>query len=223
MLPEMVNSTWDVIIAHFLGVDHVGHRFGPAHAAMAAKLDQLNGVLQEVMNAMDNATLLIVMGDHGMTPGGNHGGASDDETRAALFLYSKDGSVRAPEVVGSAEVQQVDVVPSLALLLGAPVPFGSLGAVIPHVEYGAPCADAGTAAAAACAGRGLLQALRLNAAQVHRYLRTYADAARAFPADALRRNDAAYAAAEAAAGDGNSALAVDLYYSYLRGSVAMCR
>ena len=25
---------WDVLIAHFLGVDHVGHRFGPRSRAM---------------------------------------------------------------------------------------------------------------------------------------------------------------------------------------------
>ena len=254
LLPEMVNSTWDVIIAHFLGVDHVGHRFGPSHAAMAAKLDQLNGVLRDVMSALDESTLLVVMGDHGMTPGGNHGGASDEETQAALFLcardarmrflhgppilhmetrmrhvtacrYAKDGSVRGGEGLPS-QVQQVDLVPTLALLLGAPVPFGNLGAAIPHVRYGGACgtgAGAGDDAGGGCASRALMTALRLNAAQVRRYLRTYSAAARALPADAQQRNDAAYAAAEAAAASGDVAVAVELYYAYLRGSVAMCR
>ncbi len=39
---------WDVIVGHFLGVDHVGHRFGPNHPAMRSKLIQMNDVLQEV-------------------------------------------------------------------------------------------------------------------------------------------------------------------------------
>ena len=38
---------------------------------------------------MDNDTTLLVMGDHGMTVSGDHGGESDDETNALLFAYSK--------------------------------------------------------------------------------------------------------------------------------------
>lgn len=30
LVPEMSSRDWDVIIAHFLGVDHVGHRYGYA-------------------------------------------------------------------------------------------------------------------------------------------------------------------------------------------------
>ena len=37
---------------------------------------------------MTNDTLLIVMGDHGMTRTGDHGGDSPDELNAALFVYS---------------------------------------------------------------------------------------------------------------------------------------
>ena len=32
--------------------------------------------------------MLFVMGDHGMTHTGDHGGDSDDEVDAALFVYS---------------------------------------------------------------------------------------------------------------------------------------
>lgn len=35
---EMNKSDWDVIICHFLGVDHIGHRVGPDHPAMATKV-----------------------------------------------------------------------------------------------------------------------------------------------------------------------------------------
>ena len=37
---------------------------------------------------MTDDTLLIVMGDHGMTRTGDHGGDSFDELNAALFIYS---------------------------------------------------------------------------------------------------------------------------------------
>lgn len=37
---------------------------------------------------LENDTLLVVTGDHGMTTNGNHGGDSELENSAALFLYS---------------------------------------------------------------------------------------------------------------------------------------
>lgn len=67
------NTGWDVIIAHFLGVDHVGHTFGSNHPAMSKKMLQLDTELKKVMEAIDTNTLLLVMGDHGMTEDGNHG------------------------------------------------------------------------------------------------------------------------------------------------------
>lgn len=43
---------------------------------------------RSVIEALDNDTVLFVMGDHGMTRTGDHGGDSDDEVDAALFVYS---------------------------------------------------------------------------------------------------------------------------------------
>jgi len=40
------------------------------------------------METLDDDTVLLVMGDHGMTRTGDHGGDSDDEVDAALFVYS---------------------------------------------------------------------------------------------------------------------------------------
>lgn len=40
------------------------------------------------MERLENDTLLVVIGDHGMTKSGDHGGDSELEISAALFLYS---------------------------------------------------------------------------------------------------------------------------------------
>lgn len=40
------------------------------------------------MERLENDTLLVVAGDHGMTMNGDHGGDSELEVSAALFLYS---------------------------------------------------------------------------------------------------------------------------------------
>lgn len=66
-------ARWDVLIAHFLGVDHVGHAWGCDHPLMAPKLEQMEHVIRDVMAAIDEETLLLVMGDHGMTWDGDHG------------------------------------------------------------------------------------------------------------------------------------------------------
>ena len=47
-LPEIRKTDWDVILAHFLGVDHCGHIHGPNHPAMAEKLTQMDQVIRYV-------------------------------------------------------------------------------------------------------------------------------------------------------------------------------
>jgi predicted AlkP superfamily pyrophosphatase or phosphodiesterase len=89
---------WDVFIVHFLGVDHVGassvwpscgrrrcrraaragHRYQASHAAMREKQLQIDSALAKLFGAIDrspfaNDTYVFVLGDHGMTPDGNHG------------------------------------------------------------------------------------------------------------------------------------------------------
>ena len=69
---------------------------------------------------------------------GNHGGATRDETEAALFLYAKT-TLRRPTSTDSKavpRVEQIDLVPTLATLLGLPVPFGNLGSLLPGINYG---------------------------------------------------------------------------------------
>ena len=57
MIPDLTvpspSGDWDVLIAHFLGVDHVGHTFGPSHPAMESKLTQMDRALREVVAALE--------------------------------------------------------------------------------------------------------------------------------------------------------------------------
>ena len=43
---EMKRPDWDILIAHFLGVDHCGHTYGPNSQAMEDKLLQMNDMLR---------------------------------------------------------------------------------------------------------------------------------------------------------------------------------
>jgi phosphatidylinositol glycan class O len=40
------------------------------------------------VDVLDNDTILMIFGDHGMTKSGDHGGDSEDEVHAGLFVYS---------------------------------------------------------------------------------------------------------------------------------------
>ncbi|XP_062870307.1 GPI ethanolamine phosphate transferase 3 [Trichomycterus rosablanca] len=181
IFPTMEGDDWDVLIAHFLGVDHCGHRFGPDHPAMAEKLTQMDGVIRSVIDHLQNDTLLLVMGDHGMTDTGDHGGESQKETDAGLFLYSgspvfpEPGSQVEPEVV-----PQTDLVPTLALLLGVPIPYSNVGQVLLPLFPLSSSTGAPT-------GLSQVEALWINVKQVNRFLETYSAMANDIPGDSLSR------------------------------------
>lgn len=129
-------TKWDLLVGHFLGVDHVGHRFGPQHYSMKDKLNQMNQVISKVIENIDDKTVLIVMGDHGMDSTGNHGGDAPDELESTLFMYAKnkkflkkDQSFYNVSELGEnyRSVNQIDLVPTISLLLGLPIPYNNLG------------------------------------------------------------------------------------------------
>lgn len=129
----MDSGEWDVLIIHFLGVDHCGHKHGPHHPEMAKKLSQMDQVIQGLVEHLENDTLLVVTGDHGMTTNGNHGGDSELENSAALFLYSPTALFPSAPPEEPEVIPQISLVPTLALLLGLPIPFGNIGEVIAEV------------------------------------------------------------------------------------------
>ncbi|KAI4277177.1 MAG: hypothetical protein LQ337_001953 [Flavoplaca oasis] len=167
---------WDVIFGHYLGVDHAGHRYGPDHIAMNEKLKQMDRTLRDIIAALDDRTLLIVMGDHGMDTKGDHGGESDDEVEAALWMYSKkaifghghNGLLEPPQTAKERPVNQIDLVPTLALLLGIPIPFNNLGSPISEAFVGPEKPD----------WEKLASVNALSAAQIQRYQYAYSAARR---------------------------------------------
>ncbi|XP_053060942.1 GPI ethanolamine phosphate transferase 3 isoform X4 [Acinonyx jubatus] len=181
LYPTMDSSEWDMLIAHFLGVDHCGHKHGPHHPEMAKKLSQMDQVIQGLVERLENDTLLVVIGDHGMTMTGDHGGDSELEISAALFLYSPTALFpsalpQEPEIV-----PQINLVPTLALLLGLPIPFGNIGEVM--VELFSVVEDPQPHSSALAQA----SALHLNAQQVSRFLHTYSAAAQDLQIKELRR------------------------------------
>lgn len=171
LLEPSKKGSWDFLIGHCLGVDHAGHRYGPDHSAMTAKLRQMDDFIRKLTDSIDDDTLLIVMGDHGMDSKGDHGGESDDEVEAALWMYSKRPAfgrtsvdhLTPPPTAKIRPVNQIDLVPTLALLLGIPIPYNNLGRPIEEAFAGPKGND----------WRNLAAVSRMAAAGIERYQASY--------------------------------------------------
>ena len=128
---EMKARDWDVMILHYLGLDHIGHVEGPRSSLVQPKLDEMSAVISQIWSSLREGggerDMMVVLGDHGMADGGGHGGASQAETLVPLVLLRED--VLDTEDTEE-EALQVDLVPTLAALTGVPVPRWSLGTVL---------------------------------------------------------------------------------------------
>ncbi|XP_031233019.1 GPI ethanolamine phosphate transferase 3 isoform X2 [Mastomys coucha] len=226
LYPTMDSGAWDVLIAHFLGVDHCGHKHGPHHPEMAKKLSQMDQVIQRLIEHLENDTLLVVAGDHGMTVNGDHGGDSELEVSATLFLYSPTALFPSVPPEEPEVIPQVSLVPTLALLLGLPIPFGNIGEVMAELFSGG--SDTSRPYSSALAQ---VSALHINAQQVSRFLHTYSAATQDLQAKELHRLQTLFSRASARyqhllrdSGEAEAALSTLTaeFQQFLRGARALC-
>ncbi|KAL2338851.1 hypothetical protein Fmac_013297 [Flemingia macrophylla] len=213
LLPSLYEEDWDVLIAHFLGVDHAGHIFGVDSTPMIEKLEQYNTILEGVIEILENHsgpgkphenTLLVVMGDHGQTLNGDHGGGSAEEVETAIFAMSfkKPLSAVPPEFDSCfCQLDLLDFAVTVSAMLGIPFPYGSIGHINP--ELYALGADSWNLDASQKLSesdiwmQNYANALCINSWQVKRYVDAYsASSAVGFSDDDLSRIASAYAQAE---------------------------
>ncbi|XP_006919115.1 GPI ethanolamine phosphate transferase 2 isoform X4 [Pteropus alecto] len=155
---------WDVLILHYLGLDHIGHTSGPRSPLIGRKLSEMDGVLVKIHTALlaeERETLLpnllVLCADHGMSETGGHGASSTEEVNTPLVFISsaferKPGDIRHPK-----HVQQTDLAATLAVGLGLPIPKHSVGSLLFPIVEGK-------------AMREQLRFLHLNAVQLSKLL-----------------------------------------------------
>lgn len=69
----------NLIIAHLLGIDHVGHSFQRLdHPLFEVKFKEISSFIEGIVDAADDGVMFLFVGDHGMTTAGTHGGNSDE-------------------------------------------------------------------------------------------------------------------------------------------------
>uniref|UniRef100_A0A0N5A9F2 GPI ethanolamine phosphate transferase 2 n=1 Tax=Syphacia muris TaxID=451379 RepID=A0A0N5A9F2_9BILA len=117
---EEANKEWDVMILHYLGLDHIGHSLGGTHPQINIKLIEMDNIIKKIYSSLkflvNRNFTLIVVGDHGMTDNGGHGGSSTDETHVTLAIID--------------DVEQIDIVPTLAFFANTPIPVNSIGVTL---------------------------------------------------------------------------------------------
>ncbi|KAF8395532.1 hypothetical protein HHK36_019480 [Tetracentron sinense] len=180
LLPSLYKEDWDVLIAHFLGVkviEVLKNQSGP-------------GGLHE-------NTFLLVMGDHGQTINGDHGGGTAEEVETSIFAMSlKKPSASLPSELDTSfckldldrkkicvsSIQQLDFAVTMSALLGIPFPFGSIGRVNPELyALGAGTWNQPSTSSAKCKNwskleewmQNYINVLCINSWQVKRYIDVY--------------------------------------------------
>lgn len=132
---ELKENDWTIMILHFLGVDHIGHTYGPLSKHLPSKLIEMDEVIKLIYQNMKNnskiPSLIIVCGDHGMTASGSHGGITQDELLTPLIFISTAKTISVP--FETDVIDQVDFAPTLSVILGVPIPVKNIGNIIPSV------------------------------------------------------------------------------------------
>ncbi|KAK4034082.1 GPI ethanolamine phosphate transferase 2 [Parachaetomium inaequale] len=144
---ELKRDDWNTMVLHYLGLDHIGHKGGPRSPHMVVKQREMDGIIRQIYTAIESedhlrSTLFVFCGDHGMNDAGNHGASSPGETSPALVFMSPKlrelkSNLQSPMPENESfqyysTVEQSDLAPTLAALLGFAVPKNNLGALIPE-------------------------------------------------------------------------------------------
>ena len=170
VMPELDNNDWDVMILHYLGLDHAGHLGGTDTEIMRAKQLEMDSIVEQVhtkVRAQEagepeaRRTIIVLCSDHGMNSAGNHGGATEPETDAVAVFFGPqvaEPPQTAPGAALDAHLRhplysprpkagpfpvfwQVDMAATLALLLGVEVPAGNIGRLMPQTLDHLPLAE----------------------------------------------------------------------------------
>ncbi|KAI1727482.1 GPI ethanolamine phosphate transferase 2 [Ditylenchus destructor] len=147
--PSGINS-WDILILHYLGLDHVGHSLGGEHPQIDLKLDEMDEIIFNISHSLNryrasDEFAFFVLGDHGMSLEGNHGGNSDMETHVPVIVIKPEMGSSIPEVVPAALIEQIDLVPVWCALSNTrTMPFDNLGvSFLPVIESDLAVATSG--------------------------------------------------------------------------------
>ncbi|MER3400941.1 MAG: hypothetical protein C4313_07385 [Thermoflexus sp.] len=123
-----------LVLVYFAGPDEYGHAFGGVSAAYRENVRRTDARLARLAAALDlQRVTLVVTTDHGHIDTGGHGGWEPIVTEVPLVLVGR--GIRAG-VRG--EGTQADIAPTVAALLGFPIPVHAVGRPLLEALEGPP-------------------------------------------------------------------------------------
>ncbi|KAM6217558.1 GPI ethanolamine phosphate transferase 1-like [Rhynchocyon petersi] len=138
-----------VFFLHLLGIDTNGHAHRPYSREYKDNIKKVDDGVKEIVSLMkrfygdDGKTTFILTSDHGMTDWGSHGAGHPSETMTPLVTWG--AGIKSPQKVSAQQlddaylkewkletwqrldVNQADVAPLMASLIGVPFPLNSVG------------------------------------------------------------------------------------------------
>lgn len=126
-LPLITAREAELILIHLTGVEFAGQYLGGAESeAYLQAANRVDAYLGQIIAAVDfSRSVLMVLSDHGHIPDGGHGGSEDEVIWQPLVITGEN------VVPGSySDVQQVDIAPTLSVLLGVSPPTASQGRIL---------------------------------------------------------------------------------------------
>jgi hypothetical protein len=118
-LEEEPNLLW----IHFSSTDWAGHHYGGASEEYGEMAREIDARIAKVLQAIDlDSAVVILNADHGHIDTGGHGGWDEEVVRVPLIIAGegiKPGSYP--------EVEQADIAPTVATLLGVAIPTHNQG------------------------------------------------------------------------------------------------
>jgi len=126
-LPWLLSKDFQFILIHLDQVDYAGHHEGgPSDERWMAAAQRVDHLLNQIVATLNlSQDTLLVCSDHGHIDDGGHGGHETVVLREPFLLIGagiKPGHYE--------DIQQVDVAPTIAALLGINLPASSQGRVL---------------------------------------------------------------------------------------------
>lgn len=121
----------DLSVYYHSALDREGHRGSVRRASYAAEVRRVAAMLRAVLASADENTVVVVSSAHGTLDGGGHGGVERHARDTMLLMYRRGSALgtAAGAAFGLADIRRApsaararDLAPTMAALLGVPVP-----------------------------------------------------------------------------------------------------
>ncbi|KAG2120771.1 Phosphatidylinositolglycan class N-domain-containing protein [Suillus discolor] len=132
-----------VFFLHLLGLDTTGHSYRPHSKEYMNNIQVVDRIVQQTEELFSNfyhdeETNFVFTADRGMSRIGNHGDVDPDNTRTPLIAWGRGIRGPLPDIIPSLHdeyfhVEQADLAPLMAALLGINYPVNSVG-ILPDAD-----------------------------------------------------------------------------------------